>query len=391
MKVALIDNMNNNFFSLARYLRDIGIDAHLYITTSTKQGINKHFIPENDTNEKINDLNYIYDFPVSYNWKLLYWQPSLSMIHNQFKDYDSVIAAGFSIAFLYKSRIKIDIAIPSGSDFFDLPIRVNNSFQEFIRYIMYKRFQRLGFQATNYIISNKDHFLMKSASKKLDVNLYDLAIPMVYNEENYISDIWSFLSNNDFIVFNHSRQIWKTNCGLPIDDFKNFGGNKRNDKIITAFASFINFSSFKNPILVLFEYGVDVSFSKKLIKDLKIDNYVKWMPKLSRKNILAGLKLADFAVDQMRNNIVGIGGTSLESMAMGIPTITYTNGVVIDPHSYYYQAPFLDILESHEIESLFKDFEINKEKYKRIGIQSKKWYNDKVGKGIIYKYIELLT
>lgn len=30
MKIALIGNMNNNFFSITRYLRDLGCDAHLY-------------------------------------------------------------------------------------------------------------------------------------------------------------------------------------------------------------------------------------------------------------------------------------------------------------------------------------------------------------------------
>ena len=31
MKVALIGNMNNNNFSIMRYFRDLGIDAHLIL------------------------------------------------------------------------------------------------------------------------------------------------------------------------------------------------------------------------------------------------------------------------------------------------------------------------------------------------------------------------
>jgi hypothetical protein len=30
MKIALVDNMNNNYFAFARYLKDLNIDVHLY-------------------------------------------------------------------------------------------------------------------------------------------------------------------------------------------------------------------------------------------------------------------------------------------------------------------------------------------------------------------------
>lgn len=41
MKIALIDNMNNNFFAVTRYFRDLGIDAHLFLIQSESQ----HFTP----------------------------------------------------------------------------------------------------------------------------------------------------------------------------------------------------------------------------------------------------------------------------------------------------------------------------------------------------------
>mgnify|MGYP001407938024 FL=1 len=36
MRVALIDNMNNNFFSLTRYFRDLGVDADLFLIPDRK-------------------------------------------------------------------------------------------------------------------------------------------------------------------------------------------------------------------------------------------------------------------------------------------------------------------------------------------------------------------
>ena len=51
MKIALIENMNNNHFALMRYLRDRGYDAHLFL--SRGEGITSltHFLPESDTFE----------------------------------------------------------------------------------------------------------------------------------------------------------------------------------------------------------------------------------------------------------------------------------------------------------------------------------------------------
>ena len=36
LKVALINNMNNNFFVLARYLNDLGFDCHLFLISENK-------------------------------------------------------------------------------------------------------------------------------------------------------------------------------------------------------------------------------------------------------------------------------------------------------------------------------------------------------------------
>ena len=53
MKVALVGNMNNNNFALLRYLRDLGVDAHLLLFDNEIG----HFVPEHDT------------------WQLAKWQP----------------------------------------------------------------------------------------------------------------------------------------------------------------------------------------------------------------------------------------------------------------------------------------------------------------------------
>ena len=45
MKIALLGNMNNNHFAIARYLRDQGFDAHVLLFDDEYN----HFLPSCDT------------------------------------------------------------------------------------------------------------------------------------------------------------------------------------------------------------------------------------------------------------------------------------------------------------------------------------------------------
>ena len=50
-----------------------------------------------------------------------------------------------------------------------------------------------------------------------------------------------------------------------------------NDIAIKGFAKFLkNQKRYHKPCLVLFEYGLDIEYSKKLIKELNIQDYVVW-------------------------------------------------------------------------------------------------------------------
>lgn len=48
------------------------------------------------------------------------------------------------------------------------------------------------------------------------------------------------------------------------------------------------------------------------------------------------------------------------------------------------------LLEVHDIFSLFYDFQKNPEKYRQIGLHSKKWFDENVGEGLIERYIDLI-
>jgi glycosyltransferase involved in cell wall biosynthesis len=389
MKIALVDNMNNNFFSLARYLRDEGIKTDLYVIPNGME----HFHPSADTFQDIKTLKWIKNFPISLNNKT--WLIFDKKILSFFKNYDLIISCGISSAYLKRAGIDSDIIIPYGSDLYDLPFRTIKWGKpiDIIRSILYMqqaKYQRLAYKKARCVITNLNNPSYKKAVNKLNINAINSFVPLLYNKEKIQKvEKFNFLDNHDFIVFNHSRQLW---CSNPdnLEDFYYFKGNKRNDRIIKAFAKFLKITKFKNPVLVLFEYGPDIECSKKLIEELNIKKFVKWIPKSYRKEILFGLSKASLGINQVRENFNGLGGVSFEVLASGVPLLTHTNGLFDNKNSIFYNAPIIDVLSEEDLLEVFVDYEKHPKKYKEIGKKSKEWFDKNLGEGLAKKYVKLI-
>ena len=392
IKVALIDNMNNNFFSIARYLRDQGLDAHLFSLKNSYA----HFDPQADSFDDTTKMSWLHELSRAYDakdWLIGGYAEDLQFLN----DYDVIVACGMTLAFLHKAKIPIDIIVPYGSDLYMAPFvcfsgpRLKRGVFDLLTRRAHH--QKSAFKAATYICSSNSLPLFDEAVNKLGLKALNLGIPMLYNKLDFNQDvdgIWGFLDKHDFVVFNHARQLWRTDVD-GLKDFKKFGGYKRNDRMIEGFAQFISKTHFKNPILIMFDYGPDVSASKALIQELKIEGNVVFMPLMERKYIMSGLSLADFGSGSFRENLCGIGGTTYEVLASGTPTITHTNGQLTNTNSFYYQAPILDACSSNQICKIFEEFEADPNKYHQIGKASKEWFNANLGEGLAAKYVKLIV
>ena len=117
MKIALVDNMNNNFFALARYFKDLGVETDLYLIPGRNYF---HFDPKEDTWQNLEKEFWIKDFPFTYQASS-YTRPIKRTISRTFGKYDKIIACGPSLGLFYRSDIFVDLFIPYGSDLFNLP------------------------------------------------------------------------------------------------------------------------------------------------------------------------------------------------------------------------------------------------------------------------------
>jgi glycosyltransferase involved in cell wall biosynthesis len=392
MRIALTDNMNNNFFALVRYLRDLGHDAELFLIP---QSSHKHFLPEKDTYTDLSNASWLKSFPVTYKWSDSF--KSKKRIRNTFKDYDLIISCGYSTGLLYSAGIKTDIFIPYGSDLIHLPFIssefINDSFspKKLLKspYSLYKSLiQKKGIQASSLIISNSNWLYAERALNKMGRQSLNLPRVMVYPEEPIEGDLeWKFLDGHDFTVFSPTRHLWKTNSE-PVPDFEIYGGAKRNDKLIRAFKKLIELNIYSNPLLILSDFGADVQYSKDLISELEIENFVKWLPLLPRRSLVQGMSKVTFVADQFRKGMSATSaGTTNEALAMGVPVITNTDNAILDPGDPYYGSPILEALEEEEILNYFTQYDENKTHFHEVGRQGKKWFSENLGIGLVKKYL----
>lgn len=405
MKVALLNNINNCFFSIARYLRDAKIDAHLFLEFD---GL-KHYYPQDDTFEDVAQKEWIHALPIKSKFEK-YFSPYSKPLKGLFDEFDIIISCGYSPSFLKSSGYNPDIFIAYGQDVREFPFKSikkpnskQSNFEFWLKAIVeskLKLFQKKAIQNTRVNIIYAPIDFMIKPIEKLGIDFINEQMPMLYNKES-VSNIrleefvdtkyLQKLDNSIFVVFNHSRQLWSTNNNnLP--DFDKYLGIKRNDKVINAFAKFIKITKLQNPLLVLFEYGADVQDSKQLIKDLDIENNVLWFPKSSRKIIMLLLKkYATFGTDQYRENVSdGLSGTAYEVISSEVPLLAHHTYKDLPENRWYLESPLIEVLSVDDMLNVFIDYEKNPLKYKQIGKESKIWFDKYLGQGLADKYIEMI-
>ncbi|HDY68919.1 MAG TPA: hypothetical protein ENH85_14150 [Candidatus Scalindua sp.] len=388
-KVACIGNMNNNMFSLVRYLRDFNIDATLFLLNNETE----HFSPLSDTFDS--NYDYIKKLTWGSNARKLFLPSTPGKVREDFKQYDVLIGCGVAPAFLERAGLKLHIFMPYGADLYSVPfLPARPITRRMPAKLILAYYQKRGIRHSLLTTAPVVVKCWSKAIETLGIKHYPILYPMVYCpqynnlnfEKSSLQYSQSFLqirSNYDVVVFNHSRQIWKT----FIDDVS----LKGNDVLIRGFADYVKRGT-KKAVLVLFEYGIDVIESKKLISQLGVADSVIWMPKMFRKEIMFGLSLADFGSDQF---IVGDGGggTCWEVMATGKPVFAYF-GINQEEFSALNMGkpfpPIVNVKTPDEIVNHLINFEKQPDYYKKLGEKAKNWYSYYMGKGLAEKYLYLV-
>lgn len=324
--------MNNNFFSLVRYLQDRGYDAELLLLNELD-----HFTPEADS--------FSEDYK-NYTTQLTWMNTAFedidpARIRKDVERFDFIIGCGYAPAFLAKAGIQLDLFLPYGSDFYELPfqrkkLRMSaNPWQMKTNHTVWKKVNEVykcqyeGIRTVRHLLTvvppdfgEKD--LAKygpDLKKRMEFGI----TPMIYlpSYENYLEQeevkasayfkkFAEARDKYDFLIFCQTRHNW-----FEVEDI---WADKGNDILIYGYADFVKNNPELNAGMILFEYGDDVAKSKELIAQLGLTDRVEWFPTMKRKELMIGVAIADVCAGQLRTGVL-MYGSLIEILAMGKPVL----------------------------------------------------------------------
>jgi glycosyltransferase involved in cell wall biosynthesis len=403
MKVACVGNMNNMLFSLCRYLRDAGFDAHLLLPANELNGLS-HFFPENDsfgTSHEEYTRHLSWGGGGTANYKAV----TAEMVRRDLEGYDYFIVCGTAAAYFQKAGIKMDVFFPHGSDIKYVPFygEKMNLLQRIKNKHAYQFFENVKKGIQNATVVNMEHSdpYWNEPVERLGINSKTdyFGCPMVYHriyEPDTIGKYHSSIpklgyyrqirNDNDLIVVNQASQTW-------VHDYDPTGRpSKGSDILIKGFAAFLKQkpASYRAK-LILFSYGNDVEASKKLIADLGIHDDIIWHPISSRKEIMTLLSFADFSCGEFKPGCIG-GNTTWEAFVTGRCLLHYLN-TKITKFSGFLDSPypFVNVNEASQIANVLLDFTVTPDKYREIGKAGTKWYVKYFAEKSVNRYVELIN
>lgn len=388
MKIALISNMNNNYFGLLRYFIDLDVDVKLFCFLDEYA----NFTPEYDTWFFDKYKQYIDKLPFKYydHYNVIK-SFDRDLVKNKLDNFDILIGSGPTPAYLLQLGISLDYFMPykTGIEYFkdDLSFR---KFKQNYLLRSFNKIQRKALSNTKYALNEDFRDLTYKRIQSLNMKNIAVNAPMLYLEKKpakiKLDKVYEVairkMRKSDFVVFHAGRHQWKRSKkdkilkaikGIP------FLNNNANDSIIKAFVNFNKKTKNKNNLLVLFEYGTQVELSKSLIRDLKISQNVIWLPTSPRKVILEVTKHASVAIGDIA--VGGWGGKALEALSLGVPVIqsvSEENRNLFKKHKKIDLPPFILIDHNlnlvNQLQTLFDKYSLNLMKLKEIGEMSKNWF-----------------
>ncbi len=388
IRLALIGNMNNSNFALMRHLRDLGVDAHLLMYSSEAE----HFRPQNDTWLWEKWRPYVRQLKISNGGLDAIFSRS-SMLAAELEGFDFYIGNGISPVLFKRMGKSLDLFIPYGEGVefiiehqtkWNRPL--STGFSLLRKYLMEVALRRAVIRVVTANLH--PHSLGTYSRLKLrPINMPILALyeephptPMVF--EAPIEKLIERLRSSNFVILSHVSHIWKN---LPVPHFMG-GVGKRNNWLVLGFAEYLNKTSNSSALLCLFNYGVDVPETKRLIAELGISRQVVWFPKMSRREIMCLLQYVDIGGSEFAG--MYWGGCGWEFLASGTPMLHQLCGEENYESAEFPLPPFFNVHSPGDICRVL--LANNRASLREVGEQARQWFKRYNGQSLAKRYVDLI-
>jgi glycosyltransferase involved in cell wall biosynthesis len=383
MRVAFYGNVCNNFYTLAKALRnELGIDAHLYLHNE----VDIQNRPESDDPElKDNYPNWIH---LSDDWNILPFLKKFDRCFiNELNQYDAVFFSELGVILAPYLKAK-SLFYVTGGDLTQVPFPGKyadkfNTVKSRLAWEYIGFMQRRGIRKATKILS-QPFSPFAHALKELHVNgnqvsncyfpiLMDLDV--IKSNENALEEIDDFnrslLAPFRFIIFHPSRIMLRQTKAL-VDS----GQWKGNDNLFRGLALFIQKYKVKDACIAMPDriYSADRDQAKEIIRELGIEDNIVWLKPptpegFPRKELMNFYSISNIVADEFATG--WFGSIVVEGMACGKPTFCYVDETVMK--QLYPWHSIISVKEPGEIAEKIAEFYFDPQKAKEHGELSRKW------------------
>lgn len=388
MKVGFLGNMNNNHFAMARLLRDHGISADVLLFP----GEASHFQPAADTY----DLEYM-SFCRTVEWADPYrWgRVRPDDIASDLSAYNVLVGCGFAPAFCDRAGRALDIFVPYGRDLADFTRFQLASPNRVVALSRAVRAQRRGIRRSRVFQMDYTNELYESLWEKYKgrSERWWFGPPMVHpgtytpgnvaaseGRTHWSAEFAALRDRSDLLLLYHARHVWGGSSSDP--------NQKGTDSLLRGLAQFRSRNPKTRISLATVEYGQDVLKSRRLIRDLGLEDSVQWFPQMYRKDLMVGLRHADIVCAEFQHSWLS-SGVIYEALAMGVPLLGYRND---DLYTKQYPElyPILNARTADEVCARLESYVSDRDRYLQAAAEGREWYLQFVVGAAVTHYLEYI-
>lgn len=409
-KIAIIGNMNNNGFAIMRYMRDLGADAYLLPFSTDGQGNLAHFVPEADTWQPGLWQDYIRPLFVPNTTAALFSRHGVMFsrvqcrrLENALQSYAHLVGSGIAPALVGAIDRRLDVYFPysTGVEFYggiDFKERMRSSLVRRLVYGWLRRQQARGILAARHCL-NAEMSLTRQSLEAMGRQFERLAIPAVYNAEamptqppTHLEPAIRRLATAELALFCCARQLWRRDPDFGEREWQSY--TKNSDWMFRGLATFVERHPHARVVLAVVEYGPDVEASRELVHALGLEEYVLWLPKMPRREIMLLLNAAHVGIGEFyRDPGVIWGGTGWETLAAGRPLMQSFNFTAegFEVEFGHAPPPILDVTCAEDVAQHMARMYADTEACRRIGRESLAWFNRNNGIGLAARWLQRAT
>lgn len=383
MKVAFYGNVCNNYYTLAKALRQkLNIDAHLYLNYKA----DFQNLPESDDPElKNNYPDWIHRAEA--------WDPILFIkkmdrrFIRELNKYDIVFVSEFAVMLVPYLKAKTLFYV-TGWDLTQIPFAGKFAYKHkgLINRVKWEYFafhQRRGIRKSDKILT-QPFFPFANALKELNIAKEQISkcyFPILINtnavayRENAAGEIdphnKKLLEPFRFIIFHPSRIMLDTSKASY-----DAGQQKGNDNLLKGFAIFIKKHNIKDACIAMPDrvYSPDIPKAKKIVDELGIKDNIVWLKPpvpqgFTRSELTNFYSISHIVADEFATG--WFGSVVVEGMACKKPTFCYVDETVMK--QLYPWHPIISVKDPEDIAAQLAQFYFDEAKRTAHGEISREW------------------